>query len=72
VVWTRGYGFDDALGGPMYLADRIGLGAIVSRMEHYAQTLGTAHGYWTVASLLRALANDSKRISDWEASAPAG
>ncbi len=64
VVWTRGYGFADALGGPMYLADCIGLEAIVLRMEHYAQTQGAAHGYWSVASLLRALAKDSKRISD--------
>ncbi len=64
VVWTRGYGFADALGGPMYLADCIGLEAIVMRMEHYAQTQGAAHGYWSVASLLRALAKDSKRISD--------
>ena len=69
VVWTRGYGFPEALGGPMFLADQIGLAAIVARMEHYARVLGNAHGYWTVSSLLRTLATESGRISDWEAPA---
>ena len=72
VVWTRGYGFPDALGGPMFLADRIGLADLVARMEFYAQVLGNRHGYWTVSSLLRTLANESGRISAWEAPALAG
>ncbi len=72
VVWTRGYGFPEALGGPMFLADQIGLAAIVARMEHYARVLGNAHGFWTVSSLLRSLAIESGRISDWEAPALKG
>ena len=72
VVWTRGYGFPETLGGPMFLADQIGLAAIVARMEHYARVLGNAHGFWTVSSLLRSLAIESGRISDWEAPALKG
>ncbi|RAI00053.1 enoyl-CoA hydratase [Acuticoccus sediminis] len=65
VVWTSGYGWPTWRGGPLFMADEIGVGEIVARMDHYAATLGNEHGYWTVAPLLRELAASGQRISDW-------
>lgn len=65
VVWTAGYGFPRWRGGPLFMADEIGLGRVVSRLDHYAETLGNEHGYWTVAPLLRRLADNGARLSDW-------
>ncbi|MFC6761456.1 3-hydroxyacyl-CoA dehydrogenase [Sulfitobacter porphyrae] len=66
VVWTSGYGFPAWRGGPVFMADEIGLDRIVTRMDHYAEALGNAHGYWTVSPLLRRLAEAGKRLSDWQ------
>jgi 3-hydroxyacyl-CoA dehydrogenase len=52
VVWTSGYGFPDHKGGPVFLADQIGLLHIVERLEHYGRERGNAFGYWTPAALL--------------------
>ncbi|MFS8036682.1 3-hydroxyacyl-CoA dehydrogenase NAD-binding domain-containing protein [Xanthobacter sp. AM11] len=68
VVWTAGYGFPNWRGGPVFMADEIGLPAIVERLDHYAQTLGNAHGYWSVAPLLRQLAAEGRRLTDWQRS----
>lgn len=65
VVWTAGYGFPAWRGGPLWMADEIGLSRIVARMDHYATTLGNDQGQWTVAPLLRELAATGARISDW-------
>ena len=64
VVWTAGYGFPAWRGGPLFIADEIGAGEIVARLEHYAQALGNADGRWTVAPLLRALATNGGRFAD--------
>ncbi|SMO54615.1 3-hydroxyacyl-CoA dehydrogenase [Thalassovita litoralis] len=66
VVWTSGYGFPAWQGGPIFMADEIGLDRIVARMDHYAQVLGNPHGYWTPAPLLRKLAESGGRLSDWK------
>lgn len=65
VVWTAGYGFPPWRGGPLFMADEIGLSRIVSRMDHYAVTLGKASEDWNVAPLLRELADTGAWISDW-------
>jgi len=52
VVWTSGYGFPKALGGPMYWAETLGLAHVLSRLEHYAAERGNTHGYWTPSPLL--------------------
>lgn len=65
VVWTAGYGFPAWRGGPLFMADEIGLDHVVARMDHYADTLGNPHGYWNVAPLLRQLTSNRARISDW-------
>ncbi|WP_024280116.1 3-hydroxyacyl-CoA dehydrogenase NAD-binding domain-containing protein [Xanthobacter sp. 126] len=68
VVWTAGYGFPSWRGGPVFMADEIGLPTIVERLDHYAQTLGNAHGYWSVSPLLRRLAAQGRRLTDWRRS----
>lgn len=65
VVWTAGYGFPSWRGGPLFMADEIGLSRIVERLDHHAVATGNRHGYWTVAPLLRKLAAEGRRISDW-------
>jgi 3-hydroxyacyl-CoA dehydrogenase len=67
VVWTAGYGFPAWRGGPLCMADEIGIGHIVARLDHYAATFGNEHGYWTVAPLLRKLAESGTRLTDWRA-----
>ncbi|RYH52362.1 MAG: 3-hydroxyacyl-CoA dehydrogenase, partial [Alcaligenaceae bacterium] len=64
VVWTAGYGFPDHRGGPLYMADQIGLNNIEARMSHYASTRGNAFGYWTCSGLLASLASDGQRFTD--------
>ena len=67
IVWTAGYGFPDHKGGPMWMADGIGLVAIAERLAHYAQVRGNPFGYWTVSPLLASLAKSGQRVSDWQA-----
>lgn len=66
-VWTAGYGFPSWRGGPLFMADEIGLAHIVARLDHYAQALGNERGYWTVSPLLRRLAAEGGRLSGWHA-----
>ncbi len=67
VVWVAGYGFPDHRGGPMFMADQIGLRKIADRLAHYARTRGNAFGYWTPAPLLTKLAAADQRLADWKA-----
>jgi hypothetical protein len=55
------------MGGPLFMADQIGLTKVVAQLDHYADTRGNPYGYWTVSSLLRSLAKNQQRISDWTA-----
>ena len=69
VVWTAGYGFPEHRGGPLFMADGIGLLEVTQRLRHYAQARGNAHGYWTTSALLDKLAAEGRRISSWEKTA---
>lgn len=51
VVWIAGYGFPDFRGGPMWMADTIGLQTISDRIAHYAATHGDSYGYRKLARL---------------------
>ncbi len=64
VIWVAGYGFPDHRGGPMFMADSIGLAVIVERMAHYAKTRGNEYNYWTVSPLLADRAASGRRISE--------
>ena len=68
IVWTAGYGFPDHQGGPLFMADETGLSRIVERLEHHGRERGNAFGYWTVSPLLKQLAADGRRLSDWTSS----
>jgi 3-hydroxyacyl-CoA dehydrogenase len=52
VIWVAGYGFPDFRGGPMWMANTIGLRVIAERLAYYATRYGNAFGYWTPAASL--------------------
>lgn len=67
VVWTQGYGFPDYRGGPLFMADQIGLDKIVAAMNAYASTRGNRFGYWSVSPLLEHLASQGGRLAQQSA-----
>ncbi|MBK6851220.1 MAG: enoyl-CoA hydratase/isomerase family protein [Burkholderiales bacterium] len=67
IVWVAGYGFPDHRGGPMWMADQIGLAHVAARLAHYAATRGNTYGYWTAAPLLTALAAEGSKLANWKA-----
>ena len=62
VIWSYGYGFPRFRGGPMYMADQIGLETIYEAVMSYRDKFGD---YWTPAPLLETLARDKKTFADW-------
>lgn len=64
VVWIAGYGFPDHRGGPMFMAEQIGLAKIAQRLSHYAEARGNAFGYWSPSSLLTRLAESGGALSN--------
>ncbi len=62
VVWTAGYGFPAARGGPMFHADQIGLGTILDSIEGFAR----GHGGWSwqPAPLLKQLVSEHHTFGD--------
>jgi len=66
VVWTNGYGFPRWRGGPLFMADEIGLKTVVERLDHYALRLDNNWRYWDVSPLLRRLADEGGRLSGWK------
>ena len=67
MVWVAGYGFPDHRGGPLFMADEIGLSTIADRIAGYAEQRGDAFGYWTASDLLKTLAAKGQRLSDYAA-----
>ncbi len=63
VVWTAGYGFPKWRGGPLFMADEIGLHHIVERIQAFADLPGGE--VWSVAPLLKELSETGGRLSDW-------
>jgi 3-hydroxyacyl-CoA dehydrogenase len=61
VIYANGYGFPAWRGGPMFFADRTGLGAILSRIEGFARELGER---WKPAPLLAELARSGRTFRD--------
>lgn len=58
VIWVYGYGWPVWRGGPMYYADRLGLGHIRDRLEHYAAQSGDET--LRPAALIRRLAAEGR------------
>jgi 3-hydroxyacyl-CoA dehydrogenase len=65
LVWVNGYGFPDFRGGPMHMADAIGLQKIAARLDHYGAERGDRHGYWSRAGLLTEMIDGGHRFADW-------
>ena len=65
LVLINGYGFPRAKGGPMWLADEIGLAAILAECDAVSRA---DPGSIKVSELLRRVAASGGRISEWRAS----
>ncbi len=57
LVFLTGYGFPAAQGGPMFMAERIGLGHLAQRVQHWHARLGA---WWQPAPLLLKLAEQGR------------
>jgi 3-hydroxyacyl-CoA dehydrogenase len=66
VVWTSGYGFPRYRGGPLFHADLIGLTTVHEGISRYRRIFGPMH--WEPAPLLARLADEGRRLAEWEAS----
>lgn len=64
VVYLTGYGFPAAQGGPMWMADRIGLKTIAARVQALHAELGA---WWEPAPLLLQLAQAGSSFAQWQA-----
>jgi 3-hydroxyacyl-CoA dehydrogenase len=65
VVYLDGYGFPGERGGPMYLADRIGLPKVLERIEQFAA--GPQGWAWAPAPLLVELAASGRTFASLDA-----
>ncbi len=62
IVYVTGYGFPAAQGGPMFMADRIGLAHVADAVKR----LHAQHGaWWEPAPLLLRLAREGRRFGEW-------
>lgn len=64
VVYTTGYGFPVAQGGPMAMADRIGLERVAGAVQRLHRELGA---WWAPAPLLLQLAAQGSGFAQWQA-----
>jgi 3-hydroxyacyl-CoA dehydrogenase len=46
LVWINGYGFPAWRGGPLHYAETLGLDVVLSRIQHYRQSLGAYGQMW--------------------------
>lgn len=65
VVYVFGYGFPSHKGGPMHLADTIGLKKVYETICEFRDVNGAE--YWTPAALLEQLVKEDKTLSQWAA-----
>ena len=65
VIYANGYGFPAWRGGPMFFADRTGLGAILGRIREFERDLGER---WQPAPLLAELAGSRRTFRDLDQS----
>ena len=62
IIYLNGYGFPSYRGGPMWYADTMGLQNVLRRIEEFQAQLGEL---WEPAPLLRRLAGEGKKFSDF-------
>ncbi|MFJ4345371.1 3-hydroxyacyl-CoA dehydrogenase NAD-binding domain-containing protein [Pseudomonas sp. NPDC089401] len=63
LIYLHGYGFPAHHGGPMFYAERLGLGRVLERIQAFQARFGA---WWTPAPLLERLVASGKTFSDWE------
>lgn len=68
MIYVTGYGFPAYRGGPMWYADTVGLGNVYKRVSEFEAHHGKL---WTPAPLLKQLAQEGKKFSDFVAGASA-
>ena len=61
ITYLTGYGFPAHQGGPMYLADRIGLPSVLADIERLHQEYGI---WWEPAPLLQELVREGRSFAD--------
>src|SRR5690606_11954097 len=64
VVWTQGYGFPVAKGGPMFWADTLGLDYVIARLRHWHEVTGNP--VFQPAPLLVDLASAGGSLAAWK------
>jgi len=69
LVYITGYGFPAAQGGPMFMADRIGLAQVAAAVQRLHQQHGV---WWEPAPLLLELARDGRSFAQWQAARDRG
>lgn len=62
IIYLNGYGFPSYRGGPMWYADTMGLQNVLRRIEEFNAQLGEL---WEPAPLLKRLASEEKKFSDF-------
>jgi 3-hydroxyacyl-CoA dehydrogenase len=71
IVWLNGYGFPAVKGGPMHIANVVGLQHVKARLDQYAAQRGNTQGYWTAAKLLCDLAARGRQFGNASAQSEA-
>lgn len=64
VLYTAAFGFPRWRGGPLFMADELGLRLLLERLDHYSRQ-DSAESAWRPARLLRKFAQEGRRLSDW-------
>ena len=65
-VYLTGYGFPAQHGGPMFLADKIGLANVLADIERFHAEFGV---WWQPSALLQKLVHEGKTFADLQAAA---
>lgn len=60
IVWLYGYGWPAWTGGPMFWADTIGVGRVLSGLERHGKALGED---FEISPLLKTIAEDGRRFN---------
>ena len=63
VVYVTGYGFPRHLGGPMFVADRMGLPAVLERMKEIGRNPHADPEFWRPAPLIRKLVEEGRSLN---------
>jgi 3-hydroxyacyl-CoA dehydrogenase len=60
VVWVNGYGWPVYRGGPMFYADTVGVGTVLTKLKEYGERMGAG---FVVSPLLERMAREGKAFT---------